>query len=151
MGDAREQAEAMIAQIDKKTREKAETIIDQREREAFEKAEKVAAKDWGGEYVWSDRFQEIFGDIDDLLERHEQEDEEPPEYVWECEEEVLELDAEDILYSALERAGATFMLEHMSNAPKKDLQEALDVWLKKNPVRWWKAAHNRAVLLREES
>lgn len=116
----------------------------------FEKAEKVRAADWTGEYVWSERFEELFSDVDELRGRYVDEGEEPPDYVWECEEEVLTLSAGDILNDALEREGGTFMLEHMAPVVAQDLQAALDGWLKKHPMRWWRPAHRRAVLLREE-
>jgi hypothetical protein len=122
---------------------------DAKEQARFDAAEKVSSKNWTGEYVWSDRFEELFSDIDELLGRYEDEGEEPPEYVWECEEEVLTLDGEDILHDALEREGGLFMLEHMAPVVAQDLQAALDGWLKKHPVRWWKEAHRRAVLLKE--
>jgi hypothetical protein len=114
---------------------------------AFERAEKVKASDWTGEYVWSERFEEIFDSISELLGRYEDEGEEPPDYVWECEEEVLALDAEDILHNALEREGATYMMEHIPPVVLDDLKKALDDWAKKHPVKWWVEANRRAVVL----
>ncbi|WP_438029098.1 hypothetical protein [Sorangium sp. So ce233] len=126
--------------------------IEAKERAAFEKAEKVAAKDWGGEYVWSDRFEEVFDSIGELLGRYEDEGEEPPEYVWECEPEKFVLDAKHILESEIESQevpdGAA---DHLLTDDQEELQDALDAWLTGHPVKWWRPAYKRAVLLREET
>lgn len=125
---------------------------DAKERAALEKAEKVAAKDWTGEYVWSDRFEEIFSDIDELLGRYEEEGEEPPEYVWECEPEKLKLDAEDILEAQLDcQEAPDGAADHLTTDDRTELQALLDGWLEKRSVKWWWKAYRRAVLLREET
>jgi hypothetical protein len=119
-----------------------------KERAAFERAEKVSAKDWTGEFVWSERLEELFDSIDELRGRYEDVDEEPPEYVWECEEEALTLDAVQVIEDALERQEASGA--RIPDGATAELQALLDGWLKKHPVRWWREAHRRAVVLREE-
>lgn len=124
---------------------------DAKELARFEAAEKVSAKDWTGEYVWSERFEDLFGDIGELLGRYEDEGEEPPGYVWECEEEKFVLDAEHILESELESQEAPDgAADHLITDDQEELQDLLDGWLSAHPVKWWRPAHKRAVLIREE-
>jgi hypothetical protein len=124
---------------------------DDAERARFDAAEKVAAKDWDGEYVWSDRFQEIFGDVDELLGRYEDEDEEPPLYVWECERVDFGMDADDVLGRIIETDDHwPGVSKYIGDADRQELQALLDGWLKKRDIHWWRAAHRRAVVLREE-
>lgn len=124
--------------------------LDADQRTAFKKAEKVPADKWSGEYVWSDRFETIFGEIGELLERYEDEGEEPPAYVWECEREDLTLDAGDILDAAFEQQEAwEGARDHVSPADQEELQALLDGWLAKRKLLWWRESRHRAVLLPE--
>jgi hypothetical protein len=121
---------------------------EEKEHAAFEKAEKVPASEWTGEHVWSDRFECIFDDIDELLERHNDHDEEPPEYVWECNEVRLTLDASDILSQELESQEAwEGIRDQISAADEYELQALLDGWLAKRKLRWWVEGGSLAVLL----
>lgn len=122
--------------------------LDAKERAAFERAEKVAASDWTGEYVWSDRFEDIFGHPADLLDRYDAAGEEPPEYVWECVEVPLVLNASDILDNECESQEAWEGLrEQIGRVDEEALQALLDGWLKKRKLSWWREEHRRAVLL----
>lgn len=114
------------------------------ERERFKKARKVSWRDHSGPVcVDGDRY---YGDVDELVDAHECDGAELPEYAWACTVRRLSLCADDVLDWALESG------EHHEGARDQvddveGLQKLLDEWCDRQSVESWFESHEVAVLL----
>jgi hypothetical protein len=122
-----------------------------REREAKQEAESfLKATAVSGDDVklwWNDR---VYDDIDEVIERYECDDEEPPAYVWVAEPIPFTVDADHVIENALddhhEEAG-----ECISDVARKELQDLLDKWCAEQDVNSYTPSRRHYVLISEKA
>ena len=111
-------------------------------------SKRVEATEYDGGWIYYK--QRFFGSVEDLLSRCEQEKEPVPVWVTGCEERhMAHIDARDMIENHLENG------EHHEDAMEEvvdmdELEEFLDAWCDKQPVKSYLPDPNVAVMVRTE-
>lgn len=106
----------------------------EQEKAVYDKAKKVPYADYGGDMLYCEHCENFFPDADSFMDGH-QEEEEPPSWAWATEEKAFRMNAEDVLYSQLERE--EMHEEAFDNIGKEALstfQAMLDAWTATNEI-----------------
>jgi hypothetical protein len=115
----------------------------EKERKKFEEAEKIPWERYEGPVYFDD---EHYSDVEEMADCLACADIELPEYVWACTKSRLSLNADDIIYNELEaqefHEGAFDQVVNI-----KELQAAMDEWLKQQDLESWFVDETRAILL----
>lgn len=128
--------------------------VKEKEEKVFELAAKVTLEEYedqpiywegppGGSSMSGDGY---FLNIEEFLERCEEEEIDVPPYVWATKPVTLSMDASYLLESALDEhhEGAR---DEFPDGAERELQDLLDAWCAKQKVKSWDVDYKRSVLL----
>jgi hypothetical protein len=125
-----------------------------KENARFQKAEKLAIADYDGPVYWGDgpdgsMGEGYYSDIDDLLDRCEEEGIDLPLFVWTSKKVPFRIDADHAIENALSdhHEGA---YDKITPAALGQLQDLLDEWCGKQNIESWEPDFSRAVVLQPE-
>lgn len=124
----------------------------EKERAAYEKATKIPYADYDGDYLYCEGYGSgsggdgYFGDLDDLLDTIDGE-QEPPEYAWACSPTKISFDAHDLIESACQESYEDAAGD-VGEGAAKELQALLDAWAEKHGPTSYQPDYSRAVDLR---
>ncbi len=119
-----------------------------KERERFEKATKVTLDEYykqrpGNMLYWDEEF---YSDIEDLIDEN---DLNPPEYVWSTSTTRMSFDATDLIENACSDMHED-AYEDISTLAHKRLQKFLDLWCKKHSPTSYFPDYTMAIVLSQE-
>lgn len=138
-------------------RAESDARMAERDAAAFAKARKVPEEKWTSAVVWEDGSGDMSGDgyfssPEAVRDSCAANDVPVPAYVWGTAEEGMGLDAGSIVESALEDTydGAR---DQLSAEAEVELQDLLDAWCERHPVKWYREDRSVAVMMtgREEN
>ena len=117
----------------------------------FAKARKVPESAWSSAVVWEEGSGDMSGDgyfssTGAVRERCERHGVPVPAYVWGTAPEMMSLDADSIIGSALEDSYEDAR-DAVSAEAEKELQALLGAWCERYPVKWWSEDRSVAVMM----
>ncbi len=117
-----------------------------KEERAFEKAGKFTIDDYPGDkpIFHGDTFSD---NLDEFLERYEEDGLDLPAYVWGAKRIDFHVDADNVIEQALDGHHEEAN-EHLKPDAYKTLQLALDTWCEEQNIRSWEPDYELAVLLK---
>lgn len=130
------------------------TVVGDKEQKVFKAAVKVTIEEYDDQPVYWESIpggSSMTGDgyylnIEEFLDRCEEEEMDVPEYIWATKPVSLTLDAEYLLENALtEHAEDT--RDSISTDAELELQALLDGWCDKQKVKSWEPDYKKAIVL----
>lgn len=120
----------------------------EREKKVFEKAKRLTIEEYPNQAVYWDGGigDGLFLNIDDLLDRCEEEGVDLPEYAWAAKEVPLAMNADWLIERALEEHGEGAR-EEIADKNVPELQNLLDSWCTRQDLKSWQPDYTTAVLL----
>lgn len=119
-----------------------------RKDKAFANANKASSEDYSGWVYWGDDIgpnEGYFEDVEELFCWCVDNGIEPPEYVYQCEEEPFRIDAESIIDHALsDHPEGTY--DRIKDKDIYRLQKYLDLWCKKQNIHSYAATTNVVII-----
>ena len=129
-------------------------VLKHKEEKVFEKAEKMTIDEypgdqpvfWDGPPKGSSIGDGYFLNVDDFLERCEEEEVEVPQYIWATTSVPLALSADFLIESAMNEHREDAR-EAIPSESELQLQHMLDTWCAAQKVKTWQPDYKRAILL----
>lgn len=123
--------------------------LEEKESKVFEKAKKVTLEEYPADkhVYWDGGIGDgYFLNIDEVLDRCEEEGLEVPKYVWACREVPFAMSADWLIERALEEHGEGAR-DEIASKDERELQALLDSWCRKQDVKSWEVDYSTAILL----